>query len=108
METQYATLVANLGLAGFMAVMMLRWFKQAGDRDLKESKEREKATKRDDQKCKECSQRHEHDYQMLLDKILEQMQENTRFMESVSTGLATRSRLEQIERMLARQKNGNN
>jgi hypothetical protein len=103
---QYATLAANLGLAGFMAVMLLTWHKQSNDRELNDAREREKDTKRDDKKCLECAQKHERDYQLLLDKVLEQFQQNTRFMESVSVGLATRSRLEQVEKMLARQKNG--
>lgn len=104
---QYAGLAANLGLAGFMAIMLLMWNKEITKQregDAKERKaEAEQRTadaKVENEKCRVCMDQHRQDYQDLLDKVLAQMQDNTRFMESVSNNLATARRMDQIEKVL--------
>lgn len=97
---QYAGLAANIGLAGFMAIMLLTWDKQRQDRAAAESKERKEREQKDAETCRACMEQHRQDYQDMLDKVLSQMQDTTRFMESVSNSLATARRMDQIEKML--------
>lgn len=103
---QYATLAANLGLAGFMAIMLLTWNKEANAKADKDRKEREKAAERDAEKCKACMEAHQKDYQAMLERVLEQGQESARFMEAVANGLNAQRRLDQMERMLGEVRHG--
>jgi DNA-binding transcriptional regulator/RsmH inhibitor MraZ len=97
---QYAGLAANIGLAGFMAIMLLTWDKQRQDRAAAEAKERKEQEKADSIACRACMEQHRQDYQDMLEKVLAQGQDTVRFMESVSNSLATARRMDKIERQL--------
>ncbi len=105
---QYATLAANLGLAGFMAVMLLTWNKQAVDREKTEAQERKEQAKIESERCRECMSQQVKDKQAILDRVLERFEESTRFEQSVANNLSTLRRMDQIEQMLREgRKNGN-
>lgn len=103
---QYATLAANLGLAGFMAVMLVTWNKQANDKSDKDRTEREKAAKLDAGKCKACMEQQHNDMQAMLDRVIEVAANSNRFMESLANKDNNQRRLDQIEKMLRSGKHG--
>lgn len=112
---QYGALVTNLTLAGFMAIMLLSWNKESTKQREQEVKERKTEAEQrtadarvENEKCRVCMDQHRQDYQDLLDKVLMQMQDNTRFMETVANGLNTQRRMDQIEKMLGERRGDSN
>ena len=97
---QYASLAAQLGLAGFMAIMLLTWDKQRQDRMDKERKEREKQAKLDSEKCKDCMEAHNKDCKDMLERVLLMGQETSRFMEALANKDNAQRRMDQIEKMV--------